>query len=373
MKIILFITDRVMHYQRSTFNEMERQLARAGYELWLLSGRDRHSATGRVGLKEAVIANEVKYDFVEKFYFTYKLAWYRGVLEAIERIGPAVVVNAAHPGNVSHWQIAHEKRRQGFRLVSWLCGYEFHPSLLKDIFVRRLISHYDYHLAYHTNAKRYAVNYGALPDRVTVIHNTIDERGVSRQPRQIAKQLLAVRHPETSDKRIVLYVGAVLAEKRLEALVSSFRALGRADAALLIVGDGEHLPTIRQLVGNDARILLAGRVVDGVGLYFDAADMYVLPGTGGLGINEAMAHGLPVISGYADGSADDLVVSGRTGFRIFGNDMYEFAIKINFLLDNESEAQRMGLEAENLIRGDLSFERFVGRSIEGIVKASEWS
>jgi glycosyltransferase involved in cell wall biosynthesis len=38
-----------------------------------------------------------------------------------------------------------------------------------------------------------------------------------------------------------------------------------------------------------------------------AADLFVLPGTGGLAVQQAMAYGLPVIVGEADGTQVDLV------------------------------------------------------------------
>ena len=41
--------------------------------------------------------------------------------------------------------------------------------------------------------------------------------------------------------------------------------------------------------------------------YFAAADLFVLPGTGGLAVQEAMAAGLPVIVAEGDGTQDDLV------------------------------------------------------------------
>ncbi len=41
--------------------------------------------------------------------------------------------------------------------------------------------------------------------------------------------------------------------------------------------------------------------------YFSSADLFVLPGTGGLAVQEAMSHGLPVIMGQGDGTNDDLV------------------------------------------------------------------
>ena len=41
--------------------------------------------------------------------------------------------------------------------------------------------------------------------------------------------------------------------------------------------------------------------------YFAEADLFVLPGTGGLAVQEAMSHGLPVIVAKGDGTQDDLV------------------------------------------------------------------
>lgn len=371
MKKVLFITDRVMHYQRSTFQELERRLSEEGFELWLLSGEDKTRTTGRVGLGTPVVKHEVKFQFVERFLFTYKVAWYKEIREKIAAIRPAIVVNAAHSGNLSHWQISAMKKELGFQLVSWLCGYEFHPGRLKRTVLNILIPRYDYHLAYHTNAKTYAHTHGAPQDRVTVIHNTIDERAITPGDKETARNTLATRHPELAGKRIVLYVGAILAEKRLEILIDAFDRMKRKDSVLLIVGDGEHIGCIAELAEGRRDVLLAGRIVDGVGCYFDAAEMYVLPGTGGLGINEAMAHRLPILSGYADGSADDLVIDGETGFRLRDDaGVAEWAEKIAFLLDRPDQAKAMGLAGERRIRGELGFERFVDRVVRGFKTAT---
>lgn len=371
MKKILFITDRVMHYQRGTFQELEHRLQQEGFELWLLSGEDLTRTTGRVGVGQAVIRNEVKFQFVENFYFSYKVAWYKEIEKKIEAIRPAVVVNAAHSGNLSHWKISGLKRKLGFQLVSWLCGYEFHPGRLKRAVLNRLIPRYDYHLAYHSNAQRYAISHGANPDQVTIIHNTIDERAITPMLKEDARQAVNARHPEIRGRKIVLYVGAVLAEKKIEMLLEAFAQLRRQDAVLLIVGDGEHLPEIEQLSKNRPDVILAGRVVDGVGAYFDAAEMYVLPGTGGLGINEAMAHRLPILSGYADGSADDLVVDGETGYRLADDaDVTAWADRIRQLLDDPQQAEVMGHAGEKRIRGHLCFERFIDRVVTGLKTAT---
>lgn len=94
----------------------------------------------------------------------------------------------------------------------------------------------------------------------------------------------------------------------------------------------------------------------------------MLPGTGGLAINEAMAHRLPVISGYADGSADDLVVDGVTGYRLRDESAAELASRLNDVLADPARAAAMGAAGEKRIRGDLSFVSFIDRVVGVLVK-----
>ena len=46
------------------------------------------------------------------------------------------------------------------------------------------------------------------------------------------------------------------------------------------------------------------------------ADIVYVPGRGGMIISEAMAFACPVILHEADGTEYDLVINGKTGFRI---------------------------------------------------------
>ena len=366
MKKILFITDRVMHYQIETFRTLEKCLNQNGFELWLLSGEDKRRTTGRVGISDKVIANEVKFSFMEIFVFGYKIAWYEKIIEKIKGIEPAIVVNAAHSGNLSHWQISRNKNRLNFQLVSWLCGYEFHPGQLKKIIQSKLIRRYDYHLAYHTNAQSYAMTHGSLRENITIIHNTINEQKIVPMSLEDARARIIALHPEIGSRQIILYVGAVLQEKRIEIIFDALNLLHDTDAVFVLVGDGEHLPAIQALAGGRKDVVFAGRVVAGVEAYFDSAAMYVLPGTGGLGINEAMAHALPVVSGYADGSADDLVIDGETGFRLKIASADELADRMRYLLEHPNQARAMGKKGELRIRGELSFEKFINRSVSGL-------
>jgi glycosyltransferase involved in cell wall biosynthesis len=363
MKRVLFVFDRVAHYHRDLFRALEARLVAHGLELHLLSGQAEAEFVGRVGLRERVVQRESKYKFKEYRVGTYTFRLQYEVLDKIKDIKPVIVVNMSHVGNITHWKTAYLKKRLGFKLVAWQCGYEYHPGRLKGYLLDRFIPLYDHHLAYHTNARAYAISHGAREDQITVMHNTINEEKIEVLPKIEARSRIVRNHPEVADKKIILFVGAVLAEKRIEVILQALDLLDRKDVVLMLVGDGPHMPVIRHLCAGREDVVLTGAIVDGVGPYFDSAEFYVLPGTGGLGINEAMAHRLPIISGFADGSADDLVLDGVNGFRLRENTPYELAEKMAAILNDPVMALRMGDCSRQMITGKFAFREFVNRIV----------
>jgi len=361
MKRIAFVFDRVAHYHRALFGNLESRLGRRGIELHLFSGRKPSGATGRVGLEEQVVANEGKYDLSERKFGPFTFCIATGYIDGIRELSPDIVVCPAHPGDIGHWTLARRKKRDGYKLVSWLCGYEPNPGRMKDFLVSRFIRKFDYHLAYHSNARDYAIHYGAPSGNVSVIHNTIDESAIEVIDAGRASEIVRAKHPEIGDRPIVLFVGAVLKEKNLEIVAEAMRIRNGSDAVLLVVGDGPWLPELRTAMGERSDVVFAGEVIDGVGPYFDAAEVYVMPGTGGLGMNEAMAHSLPIIVGEADGSADDLVVDGENGFRLREGSPEELARHLSTILNDPDLSARMGRVGRERITGKFSFERFLDR------------
>jgi glycosyltransferase involved in cell wall biosynthesis len=368
MKKILFIFDRVAHYHQELFKSLEKTLPAAGLELYLLSGESNQGNKGRVGLSKSVIAQESKFIFREYKIGSFIFRRHFGVIDKVREIRPDIVVVLSHIGNVSHWQLMGLKKKLGFKLVAWQCGYEYNPSVLKDFLLGKFIPQFDYHLAYHSNARDYAMSHGARADQVTVMHNTINEEKIATLPKAEARALVVGKHPEIGDRKIILFVGAVLAEKRIEVILQALDIMNRKDAVLVLVGDGEHLPAIRQLCTRRDDVVITGSIVEGVGPYFDAAEMYVLPGTGGLGINEAMAHRLPIVSGFADGSADDLVVDGENGFRLRESVPQELAEKMAVILDDPALAQRMGERSREMITGKFAFREFINRIVTELTR-----
>jgi glycosyltransferase involved in cell wall biosynthesis len=361
VKRILFVFDRVTHYHAELFRRLEQELEADGVELHLASGMAMPGAVGRVGLTNRVLKHEWKYRFHEWALGGYTLRTASGIDRLVRLIRPSAIVCMAQVGNLWHWWLALNQKRLGYALISWQCGYEYHPGVLKGALLSRFIPRFKHHLAYHNNARAYVLKHGACPDQVTVIHNTINEERIALWLREEARAYLLARHPEIGDRRIALYVGAMLPEKRVELILDALAILRRPDLILVAVGDGDHMPVLRQHCAGRSDVVLTGAIIEGVGPYFDAAEMYLLPGTGGLGLNEAMAHGLPMISAYADGSADDLVVDGETGYRFRSESPAELAGLMAKLLDEPALARRMGATGRERITGKFAFREFIQR------------
>lgn len=366
MKKALFVFDRVAHYHRELFKRLETELPRRGIELHLLSGETTKNGTGRVGLKTKVVKNEAKYRFHEYKIRSFTLRRTTGVVERVFELKPDIVVCMGHVGNITHWKLTKLKHKIGYKLVAWQCGYEYNPGAAKAALLRRFVPRFDHHLAYHSNAKAYALQHGSAPEQITLMHNTVNEERIVCIPKSQALEHVHAAHPEIGGRRILLFVGAVLAEKRVEVIVDALDILKREDIVFVVVGDGEHLPALRKYCESRNDVVFTGSIVEGVGPYFDAAEVYLLPGTGGLGINEAMAHGLPIISGFADGSADDLVVDGENGYRLREGTATELADRIGRVIDNPAEAERMGRVSREWITGKFAFRAFIDRIVQAL-------
>jgi glycosyltransferase involved in cell wall biosynthesis len=368
MKKVVFVFDQVRHFHVDLFRQLEQRLASRGIELHLIRGSVGGDGSARRSTDQQVIARESTFRLRDWRIGPYTLRLGAGYLPEVRRLRPAVVVCSAHPGDLGHWRLGSMKRRVGFRLVAWQCGYEYNPGLLKSALTRRFVPRFDLHLAYHSNARDYALRHRASAEQVVIIHNTIDEAAITRLDRQEARARLARLHPEIGDRRIVLFVGILLAEKRVEALIDAMAVMGRDDRVLVVVGAGPHLNALREHADGRGDVVFAGEVIDGVGAYFDAADVYALPGTGGLGINEAMAHGLPVVAGYADGSTDDLVEDGENGYRLRGGGAEELADRLSRILDDDDVRMRMGARSLERITGPFKFQSFLDRVEAGLVR-----
>lgn len=228
-------------------------------------------------------------------------------------------------------------------------------------------------IAYGRHAAEYfeAGNPGGL---IVVAPNTIDDTAIPFGDRD-ALAMEARRDLGVGDRPIVIFSGRLEPWKRVDVLIQAFaaaRSTSRADPVLLVVGDGpqrDFLEACAAQAGVAGHVRFVGRVVEGISRFFFAAQFAVLPGSGGLAINHAFAHGVPVICGDADGTEQDLVVDDETGRLLRPVTIESLTGAMVALLEDPRKSAAMGEEARRRLTTRFSL-RQCAEAIEGAIRAA---
>jgi phosphatidylinositol alpha-1,6-mannosyltransferase len=152
-------------------------------------------------------------------------------------------------------------------------------------------------------------------------------------------------------------------------------------AALLIVGNGPYLDSLRQLAersGISPHVVFTGPVgEDELPAHYAAGDVFAMPcrtrrhglDVEGLGIVylEASAAGLPVIGGDS-GGAPDAILDGESGYVVAGRDTAALADRLAELLADPAKARAMGEKGRAWVERDWSWEHSAAR-LQAIIDA----
>ena len=159
-----------------------------------------------------------------------------------------------------------------------------------------------------------------------------------------------------SGRPVILFASKLQHRKHCDHLLQAFLQLPDSPSApyLLIVGDGEEIPALRQEVQQSGtlRVRFAGfRKQRELPRFFDLITVFVLPSqheAWGLIVNEAMASGLPVIVSDDVGCAADLVCQGENGFVYPFGDVEALSNALHAVLQR-GVAEQMGLASRQRI------------------------
>ena len=158
--------------------------------------------------------------------------------------------------------------------------------------------------------------------RIEILPCTVDGQGFV--PAEPSFELQ--RHYGLVDARVLMTVARLWKGDPYKGVDVTIRALPAIakifpTVKYLVIGRGDDQPRLAQLatdLGVAERVVFAGFVPnEDLVEHYRLADVYVMPSQEGFGIVylEAMACGIPVISGDDDGSADPLQ-DGRLGWRV---------------------------------------------------------
>lgn len=284
------------------------------------------------------------------------LCYQSGLLDWLQSWDPDALIVEANPRYLStpaavRWM--HERKRP---VIGWGLGSPTVSGIRKQ---RRssFLRQFDAMISY---SQRGADEYAALGfplERIFVAHNAVSPPPASPNPD---------RPPNFNTRPSILFVGRLQARKRIELLL---RACARLDSnpRLVIVGDGPEREKLESLARDIYPVAEFPGARHGSELrpYFVEADLFVLPGTGGLAIQEAMSYGLPVIVARGDGTQDDLVRQDN-GWQIPPDDLDALISTMKDALSDVARLRRMGEESYRIVREEINIEKMVEKFVAAL-------
>src|SRR5882672_725918 len=322
MKKVLLISNRVMHYRVSVYNYFHRRFRESGFEFSVIANclQEQNQPPPEFELRELpfnlmkeLITWPLIYWFnMEKIPFAW---WTKGVFFFQAEDGIRYQLS-----NYIHGM------SDALILYSEACRELVMPSLQSKSFV-----------ANNT------INFDDFP----VVHESKDE---------IKKEF------GIPFEKVVIFIGRMGVEKgrkRVDHLIDVFRSLDRKDIGLVLVGSGLGEELKARM--NPRNTLYLGEVHDGQNLRISKlckmADICAIPGHVGLGLNQALYWGLPVLTEECDQPPEiSYLKPGRNGFIVPHNDLALLQDRMLYLLDNDRVRADFSRHAREDILKEASIE-----------------
>jgi glycosyltransferase involved in cell wall biosynthesis len=359
----LALQQRVLPSYRVPFFDILAQACEGGMSLFAgLPRTDEGIPRGNLQVAKYALAGNI-HIFKGSLYLCYQ----RGFMDWLEHWNPDGLIVEANPRYLAtpsavKWMHAH-----GRKVIGWGLGAPspFFPSPLgRGVGVRvwtNFLNQFDALISY---SRRGADEYAALGfprEKVFVAYNAVSPRPLFPLPS---------RPPNFKTTPVILFVGRLQARKRVDDLLRACAEM-EAKPRLIIVGDGPergHLESLAKQVYPSGEFVGAKHGAE-LKPYFMEADLFVLPGTGGLAVQEAMSYGLSIIVAKGDGTQDDLVREAN-GWQIPSDDYDALVKTMRLALSDVGRLRTMGAQSYRIVSEEINLEKMVEvfvRALNGLM------
>ena len=292
------------------------------------------------------------------FYICYQ----QGLIQWLEDWNPDALIMEANPRYLSTPAAVRWMHKRGRKVIGWGLGS---PSSKRSSARSKFINQFDAMISY---SQRGADEYAALGfprEKIFVAHNS-----VSPAPSFPLPTRSSTFDPLTSSgQRLqpsILFVGRLQARKRVDSLLRACAEM-ESKPRLMIVGDGPERATLEifaKEVYPSAEFIGAKHGAE-LKPYFEQADIFVLPGTGGLAVQEAMSYGLPVIVAKGDGTQDDLVRE-ENGWQIPPEDYGALVSTMKNALSDAARLREMGKESYRIVSEEINIQKMADVFVDAL-------
>ncbi|MDB2685863.1 glycosyltransferase family 4 protein [Mariniblastus sp.] len=310
---------------------------------------------------ELKVAQWVKVENVRRGFGVFASYKQPELLEQLDQIKPTVFVSEASPRLTDIANVTRHLRAKNIPTLGWGAGttdYWNRPlKRLRSLYRNRVLSHFDGMLCYGTLAQSQYQAIGFKPEDTFVLYNA-----TVRQPDANS----AASRPPCSPPIKILFIGGLLKTKSIDRLIEAAKLLQDDGKSLVvqIVGSGPEAENLQQLASKlNAPVEFLGRQTgEDLAAIAKASDLFVLPGLGGLAIQEAMSFGLPVIVTEADGTELDLVRDN--GWITQKDNTQALADCIATAIKDPAELRRRGEESFRIVYEIINLDLMADRLIQ---------
>ena len=275
------------------------------------------------------------------------------ILEWLESWQPDVLVTATNPREIRNmaairWMHARQRPVIGWGLGAPTAGTR--QQKVRDFVFNDHRLNFDALIAYSQQGAEEYARLGFSDKRIFIAPNAVTPRPAHAAPERSAEFV--------NGRPLILFVGRLQTRKRVDALMRACAALPQWEQPdLWVVGDGPERVALESLAAEvfpRARFYGAVHGSDLAPL-FSRADLFVLPGTGGLAVQEAMSYALPVVVAEADGTQSNLV-RPENGWVIPAGDDNALRIALQTALKEPSRLREMGRESFRIVSEEINLE-----------------
>jgi glycosyltransferase involved in cell wall biosynthesis len=291
--------------------------------------------------------------------------WQSGWREWISVEDPPVAVLEANPRLLSNYFLQRWMRNRGRPVAGWSLG-PFRGGIAGSL-ASAYYGGFSALIVYSCAASEAFRKLGIPQEKIFVAPNAVESRTAETLMGRPGAREEARKSLGPDSRPMILFVGRLQARKRVDLLLRACRRL-EIPHMLMIVGDGPDRARLEKAaidLGSDARFLgdLRG---EPLGRCFLAADLFVMPGTGGLALQEAMLYGKPVAAAEADGSQRDLIREGENGWLLPPADEEALFQVLRRALQDKARLKSMGEASRRIVLATATLEKMTAGFLEAI-------
>jgi glycosyltransferase involved in cell wall biosynthesis len=283
------------------------------------------------------------------------LCWQGGFISWLEEYQPDILLVEANPRYLSTRRAITWMHHRGCKVIGWGLGA---PPIAGNLAGLRewermgFLHSLDALIAYSQLGAEQYRSLGLPESKVFVASNAVSDPPTNPPSERPASFI---------GQPVVVFVGRLQPRKRVDLLLQAAASLpAHLQPRVVIVGDGParmDLEQISRQIYPQAEFVGARHGAD-VEPYLAGADLLVLPGTGGLAIQQAMGFALPVIVARGDGTQDDLV-RPENGWQVPPDDLAALTHALQEALSDPNRLRQMGLASYRIVAQEINVNRMV--------------